>query len=376
MGIEMGAPFFKVKSMLNRLNVKVFSSNYSLYGDMSGRVFATLAECVPDVEIYSIDEAFITLQPLRGATVEALGKEIRRTVLKNTGIPVSIGISSTRTLAKIANLYAKNETSCGGVLDITDSILHSNFLDQISVEEVWGIGRKTGVKLKKSGIHTAMDLKKADPFWIRKRFNVMVARTVCELNGTPCVSISDVRSDRQRIRVSRSFGSKVSDIDEIKDAVTLFIEKAAEKLRHQRFAAGAILLFISSNPWERDSNRYQKSITLTLPHHTQDTAIFIRHAIYGLKKIFKKGYKYQKAGVMLLDLWPLEKVSWGIFDCENREKEERARRLMKTLDSINGKMGRSTLKYGGSTLQNSWKMKSNFRSPAYTTDWKQLATVR
>lgn len=372
LGIRMGEPFFKARSFLERHNVKVFSSNYALYGDMSRRVFETVSSIIPDMEIYSIDEAFIRLY-MREDALHGLAVCIRETVLKHTGIPVSVGISSTRTLAKLAALQAKKGA---GVCCMTDSMRNDVILAETGVEDIWGVGGKTAAELGRMGISNALQLKRRKPAEIRKRFNLMVARTVCELQGISSVTLHDVRDERKRIRVSRSFGKRINDLQTLREAVAFFVERAAEKLRHQRFAAGALLVFIRTSPYLPPEERYQQSITLVLPRHSSDTGILIGHAERGLETIFRRGYQYQKAGVMLLDLLPAGRVGQGMFDTAYRANELKRAKLMKTIDSINASMGRGTLRYASSGMKCSWQMRAEFRSPAFTTDWNQLVCVK
>ena len=304
LGIAMGEPYFKAKPLLKKYNVQVFSSNYTLYGDMSRRVMDVLQQVEPDLEIYSIDEAFISLPGGKCFNRIRRGRYIRAVVQQYTGIPVSIGFASTKTLAKLANRIAKKESLHKGVFDLTDHDDIDKLLATIKVEDIWGIGRQHTKKLNTQKIVTARDLKYADDGWIRKHLTVTGLRTVWELRGIPCVSLDKAPAPKKGIITSKSFGRPVTSIKELSEAVTTYISRAAEKLRSQHSIASSVSVFIATNRFKPEKPQYSNSLMLSLPGPTSSTPILIRQALRCLRKIYKPGYEYKKAGVMLTEIIP------------------------------------------------------------------------
>ncbi len=370
LGIKMGVPFYQIKPLVEQNKVQVLSSNYALYGDMSNRVMSLLQELAPVVEIYSIDEAFLDFSGIEN--VEEQGKSIYNTIFQFLGLPVSVGIGSTKTLAKIANYVAK-KWHRASVFDISDPKVQNEILPKIPIEEVWGIGRKWSEKLRLCGIVSAQDLKNADVLFIKKKFNIILASTVSELQGKPCSSIKDSQDSRKTIMVSRSFTQKITELDELKQAVAIFSARAAEKLRKDKSLTQAVMVYIRTNYYNQDK-KYQNACIIPLETPSDYTADIIKSALAGLEAIYKKEYLYHKVGVSLLDLKPR---GLGQLDFFSVEKNEKTDKLMLALDKINASMGNRTVRYAaeGFNKNEQW-FKRNQCSPAYTTCWNELLIVK
>ena len=375
LGIPMGAPYFKHRRQLEKDGVAVFSSNYTLYGDLSARVMSTLAQFTPDTEIYSIDECFLGLDGLTDRDLTAYARTIRRTVGQWTGIPVSIGIAPTKTLSKIANRHAKKNPELGGVFDMRDPAVIERTLAETEVGDVWGIGRRLRDRLTALGITTALQLRDLPPKYLRLHFNVVMERLVMELRGTSCLALEDVTRPRKEILASRSFGQRLTTLDPIRQAVASHVRRAADKLREQRSAAGAIGVFIRTSPFAEDAPFYHNSFTINLHEPSQDTRLLLLHAEIALKRIFRPGLRYQKCGVMLLDLAPAATRQGGLFAPSTPERDKRHDQLQDTLDQIERKLGRRVIGYAAEGTDQSWRMSQDHRSPCYTTDWTQLPLV-
>jgi DNA polymerase V len=377
MGIPMAAPFFKFKRLAEHRKVKVFSSNYPLYGDMSARVMRTLADFTPRLEVYSIDEAFLDLSGDERRGLTAYGREIADTVRRVTGIPVSVGIGPTKVLAKAANRIAKRNPETGGVLDFTALGPHREaHLAQIDVKDVWGIGRRWSERLKHLGISTALDLREADPHLVRRRLSVVGERIVHELRGTSCLDLDEAPPAKQQIMTSRTFGERVTDARDMREAIGTFATRTAEKLRGQRSRTRAVMVFIATSPFNKAEPRYHNSATRALPDASQDSGEIIGAAIDALAEIWRPGYRYMKAGVMLLDIVPETHHQGTLFAAPRDTLRARSGRLMGTLDRLNRNLGRGTVGYAAEGLRKAWRMKQEHRSPAYTTRWDQLPVVR
>jgi DNA polymerase V len=373
LGIAMGVPVFKISELVGMHGVRVFSSNYALYGDMSRRVMQTLSRFSPDMEVYSIDEAFLDLSHLRRCDPERYGRAIRRTVGKWTGIPVSVGIGETKTLAKIANRLAKKSPKAGGVLNLTRSSHQDRALEMTAVEDVWGVGRRYAKFLQQHGIVNARLLRDAEQSFIRGRMGVSGIRLIKELKGVSCYVIETCPPPRKSIVVSRSFRHPVRELADLEQAVATFASKGAAKLRRQDCAAGALTVFVSTSRFEK-RNFYFNSYTAVLPVATSDTSELIFHARESLQAVYRKGCGYKRAGILFKDLGSERMIQGDLFDARDRV---RAGRLMETLDRINARMGDGTLRYAAAGLDSTaeWKTVFKQRSPAYTTDWHQLPAV-
>jgi DNA polymerase V len=374
LGIKMGAPFFKIRHLIDLHEVQVFSSNYALYGDMSKRVMQTLAEFTPVIEIYSIDEAFLDMSRFAFTDLTNYGTTIRQKVKQNTGIPVSIGIATSKTLAKVANKIAKKSAKANGVLDLTDTKYQDRALEFTPIADVWGIGRRYAAFLTMRGIKTALDFKHADTAMIQKKMGINGIRLQKELWGEPCYSLEESPPSKKSISVSRSFKKPVVSLDDLSQAVCSYISRGAEKLRAQSSQAQAMTVYVTTNRFKPGSF-YCNSTTCSFPTALNNTPELIKHGQVALKQIYQKGREYTKAGVVFLHLTQNGCFQQDLFDTTDRT---RPAKVMQVMDQINQKMGTNTLKYmsTGVSQDRPWETKFNHRSPAYTTDWEQLLTVR
>jgi len=376
MGIGMGEPFFKFRQIIENNKVHVFSSNYTLYGDMSRRVMTTLSHFAPEIEIYSIDEAFCDLSGcdrLDGHdNLTEYARTICRTVMQWTGVSVSIGIARTKTLAKIANRLAKKSTKTNNVLNLIDSPYMDQALEKVYVWDVWGVGKNHGRRLADKGIITARQLRDVNDNLIRKQMGVVGLRLVYELRGLSCMPLTNLPPPRKGIISSRSFGHKIESLAELKEAVAAYVTEAAKKLRSQNLAAGLLTVFLMTNHFSKNDKQYSNTVIIHLPTASSDTGELIHYALMGMKKIFKAGYRYKKAEVMLDELIPDDQVQMSLFDYTNVGHKKK---LLELIDQVNASMGTGALKYAAQGSSQPWKMKCNLRSPRYTTNWKELPTV-
>lgn len=372
LGVKMGTPWFQMRDLAKQHGIVALSSNYALYADLSNRVMAILAQYSPDQEIYSIDECFLGLDGFSHLDLVEYGKQIRRQVKQWVGIPVCVGIAETKTLAKLANHCAKKQLAGGdGVFDfnrLSESEL-SRLFASIEVGEVWGIGRQLTRKLGDMGITTVEDLRRADAKTLRDKFSVVVERTVTELKGIPCMSLEEIAPNKQQIQSSRSFGSYVYDLAPLKEAVASYIAIAAEKLRAQGSLAGIVQVYIRTNP-HKDAPQYQRGVAIPLPEATDDTLRLTRAALWALKRIYRAGYAYQKAGVALINLTDAASSQMSLFSTARDNGQ-----LMQVMDRINSIWGRGTLRSAAEGIEKGWKMKRERMSPGYTTNWEQVPVV-
>ncbi len=376
LGIKMGVPVFQVQQLINQHQIKLFSSNYTLYADMSSRVMSTLESFAPSMEVYSIDEAFLDLTGVCHRNPTAYGQHIRKAVVRATGIPVCVGLAPTKTLAKLANFAAKKWPQTKGVLDLSDPIRREKLMKLVPVGEVWGIGSKTTAKLNKLGIITVWDLACQSSQRIHQQFNVVVARTVMELNGIACMELEDITPNKQQIVCSRSFSRRLTTYDELSQALSEFCSRAAEKLRRQHSVTGCVSVFIRTSPFNPQEPHYERSATLKLTAATQDTRTLITAANRLLAEIFRKGYDYQKCGVQLSHIQPA--ITLGqteLFDFTDDNLPTENRLLMATLDQINRRFPKK-LSIAATGTDKSWKPKTERISQRYTTDWNELVRVK
>ena len=370
LGIKMGEPYFKAKDIILKNKVYVFSSNYSLYGDLSRRVMRTLKRFNSELEIYSIDEAFLDLSNFSDNEVEDVGKEIRNIVLKWTGIPTSIGIAKTKTLSKIANHIAKKKQS--GVTSLIGIKNIDPILEKIDINDVWGVGKQLTKFYYKNGIYNAKQLKNISNTWIKKSSNVLSSRTAMELRGISCIKLEKTLSKRKSCIVSRSFGKRVEHFQELKEAVANYCLNASEKIRSESLVAKAITVFIRTSPFQRNSNYYSSSKTMDFPIATNNSIEIVKTAVLILNNIFKNGYRYQKAGIMLTGLNNDDKEK-NLF---SSEKDEKINNLMRSIDNTNYKYGRSTLSLASAGVQKKWNMRKEYSSKIDTADFYCLPTIR
>jgi DNA polymerase V len=372
-GFKMGDPYFKVRDLIERHGVAVFSSNYTLYGDMSRRVMQTLEQFAPEVEIYSIDEAFLNLAGINAGQLDNLASNIRRTVRQWTGIPVSVGIGPTKTLAKAANHIAKKNPAAGGVWSIISEQQRQESLSRLPVGDVWGIGRQWARFLESNGIGTAAAFAAMPDSWIRKHLNVIGLRTATELRGTPCIPLELAPPPRKALVVSRMFGRKLTELEPVKEALVAYVTRAAEKLRRDRMVARHVQVFLHNSPFATNEAYFSNATGFQLPHPTSDSGELIGHAVAALRRIYCQGPHYSKCGVMLTELGPAGAGQRDLFDTRD---EARSGSLMTTLDTINRRMGRDTVFYAGSGIRRDWKAYANMKSRHFTTDWQQVMRVR
>mgnify|MGYP000309576152 FL=1 len=371
LGIKMGEPLFKAEEIIKKHNVYVFSSNYTLYGDMSHRVMTTLEHFSPEVEIYSIDEAFINLEGFSHLDLTDYCRLIRNTVRKWTGIPVSIGIAETKTLAKLANRFAKRVPANKGVLNLYGLENKDYYLKNTDVADIWGVGRQYTKLLNLQNIFTAYDLANANEKWIKKKMTVMGLRTALELKGIPCIEYEYFPPAKKAIVSSRSFGQTVQDISSVKEAIAFFVTRASEKMRSQKSSANLLSVFLRTNPFKKEA-QYHNGVLIQLPVPTDSTSELISYAMKGVEQIFRIGYKYYKVGVMLSGLVPANRSQASIFDTEDRMKMAK---ITEVVDEVNKKMGSNTLFYAATGINRKWRTRADMRTPKYTTDWDQLPLV-
>ena len=372
LGIKMGEPYFKVKKIIKKNDVKVFSSNYSLYGDISRRVMKTLKQFSPQMEIYSIDEAFLNLSSIRDENLFEHGNKIRKTVLKWTGIPTSIGIAATKTLSKAANHVAKKEKS--GIVNLINSKQIDEILSKININDVWGVGRQLTKFYIKNGIHTAYQLKNMHNNWIKKNTNVLGSRTAMELKGIPCVSLKEHQEKRKNCCVSRSFGRKVTKLEELSESVTTHCLNAAEKIRSDNQTTKRITVFIRTSPFQKDKNYYANSKDIDLPVRTNDSIELVKQALIALQYIYRKGYKYQKAGIIFSGLNEVDIYKKNLFSSINNE--EKRKKLMKAIDYTNIKYGRHALSIAQAGLRKKLNIKRQHSSKIDTACFDFLPTIK
>lgn len=377
LGVPMGAPWFKVRDLARQHGIIARSSNYTLYADMSQRMHAVIGQFAPEQEIYSIDETFLDLTGFNRDLID-YGLQIRQRVRQWTGIPVCVGVGGSKTLAKLANHSAKKRLlpdMAHGVVNFNQmsAIELNRLFKNIDVGEVWGVGRKHKERLYGMGVQTVQDLRDSAVSRIKHEFSVVLARTVAELNGESCLTLEEVAPPKQQIVSSRSFGQPIFLLEDLGEAVVSYASRAAEKLRKQRHVAGAIQVFLQTNPFRSDEPQYNNAVTVKLVHSSDNSFQLSEAALYGLKRIYKPGYAYKKAGVMLMSLCPANQQPVDLFSGFDEPETQRAKNLMATLDEINARMGRGTVRSAGEGIQKPWAMRSDNKSKAFTTDWKQLA---
>ena len=368
LGIKMGEPYFKVKDLVKKNKVEVFSSNYALYGDISRRVMRVLRTFSPKVEIYSIDEAFIDLSFIDEKGTEEYGKEIRSRVLKWTGIPTSVGIATTKTLSKVANHIAKKEKA--GVVYLNKDI--DERLKKFAIEDVWGVGRQLSKFYYKNNIKNAYDLKNVSNYWVKKGTNVLGAKTAMELRGVPCIDLQIDQEKRKNCCVSRSFGRKVTEIEELEESVTTHCLNAAEKIRADDQLAKTITVFVRTSPFDKSKKYYSNSKTVDLPIATNNSLELIKNATKALSEIYVKGHRYQKAGVILTGLKDEKESQENLLTplMDNKSKS-----LMKAIDYTNSKYGRYAISIAHAGLSKGWKMRREHSSKIDTASFDSLPII-
>ena len=362
LGIKMGVPVFQIKNIIEQHRVQVFSSNFTLYGDLSKRVMSTIKQEVKSMEVYSIDEAFMDFSG-EGSPLEK-GIALKKKVQQHIGIPISIGIAPTKTLCKVAGLIAKKHTK-SGVFVLKDKAIIERALKWLPVEELWGVGRRHARKLNDVGIKTAYDLCRADDSWIRRRLSVVGLRMVKELRGVPCFPLEESAARKKNICTSRSFGKAISTIEGLKEAVGNYATNCAYKLRKQKGCAARISIFIHTNPFKPTDKQYKGFTSFVLDTPSNDSIELVRLALEGLEKIYRSDCTYKKAGVIVSDISPQQQQQLSLFDSLDRQKHQS---IMTALDNINDKLGKDKVRLavqGNNSRQ--WKMKQEKLSPCYST---------
>ncbi len=374
LGLKTGAPYFKIKRDFERAGGIAFSSNYELYADMSMRVMAVLEEMAPRVEIYSIDESFLDLSGVQNCVdLPTFGRQVQARVRQCTGLTVGVGIAQTKTLAKLANFAAKKWEQTRGVVDLSNLERQRKLMALVPAAEVWGIGRRITKELQNMGIETALQLADASTTMIRKHFSVVTERTVRELRGEPCLSLEEFAPTKQQIICSRSFGDRVTEYNDMHQAICMHASRAAEKLREEHQYCRNINVWLKTSPFSVNEKYYANTASIKLSTPTQDTRDIIAAALRCLDKIWQSGHRYQKAGVMLQDFYSQGIAQLNLFD--EYQPRPNSERLMAALDQIN-KSGRTEVWFAGQGNQQTWLMKREFLSPAYTTRVADLPRAR
>ena len=373
-GVKMGVPEFKIRPLIKKLNIAVRSSNYALYGDMSTRVMDTIKSITPDIEVYSIDEAFAKIPGSSEEEIIAAGKRIRDVVHRNTGIPVSVGIAATKTLAKIANETAKKRSELAGVLYLNQPDFVISVLKETAVGDVWGVGRNYRDMLERQAITNAYQLSRMPDSWVRSKMKVVGLRTVWELRGFSCLGIETCTESKKGILSSRSFGYPVKSYQNILESVSSFTTRAAEKLRAQECVASAITVTLVTSKYTNPGQPYKFGRTVSLPNPTANTSVLVKFATGLASMLFEDGKTYKKAWVMLTGIIPESEIQADLFSANSYSTKEH--RLMESLDEVNAKFGKATLKPASNGIEQPWQMKQQYLSKKYTTRWDELMTVR
>lgn len=374
LGIKMGVPAFQIKAEMQRHGILAFSSNYALYADLSSRVMRTLEDMAPRVEVYSIDEAFLDLTGIESAiSLVEFGQQVRERIGHWIGITVCVGIAPTKTLAKLANHAAKKYPATQGVVDLTNPDRQRRLLALVPVDDVWGVGRRLSTRLNALGITTALDLANASPRAIRDQFSVVLERTVRELNGESCIELEEIPPTKKQIVCSRSFGVKVTQFELLREAVCEYATRATEKLRKEQQQAKVMTVFIRTSLFKDNEPQYSNSASGELLIPSCDTRDFIELSSHLLKRIWKDGFRYAKAGVMLSDFYDPGMFQPGLFD--EVSTRSNSQQLMSVLDTIN-QSGAGKVFFAGQGTKQDWSMKREHLSPAYTTRWDQLPRVK
>jgi DNA polymerase V len=378
LGIKMGAPAFLMQDLILKHDVKVFSSNYALYGDMSARVMDVIRTFIPETEVYSIDEIFGDLSTMKYADLTKLAAEVREAVMRATGIPVTIGIAQTKTLAKMANRYAKKAPGCrlqaarpgifvaSGDVEVSEMLLHTK------VEDIWGVGPQHAVRLQQNGFATAADFIKAPEDWVRSEMSVVGLRTLQELKGIPCIKWEAAPAKKKNICTSRQFGKLITGKKEVRQAIATFASSCAMKLRKEGSCARKIHVFLQTNVHRKQDEQYFHSVTLDIPSPTNSTVEILKYAMQAMELLYKPGFNYQKTGVIVMDLVPETCVQMALFDGSAREKEKK---VMKTLDELHDSFG-DVVRFATQEFNKKWNLRRNHLSKSFTTKFDQLPVVR
>ena len=373
LNIPMGAPAFKYKKQFKQQGVKVFSSNYPLYGDMSNRVMTILEKYTPNLEIYSIDEAFLQFKGFDLFNLEQEGQRMRKQVCKWTGIPVSVGIAPTKALAKIANKIAKKFVKrTQGVYAIDTEEKRIKALQWTKIGDVWGVGRKHKIRLEAIGVCNALQFTQLPDAWVQKHMSVLGLRLKKDLSGVSSIQLEEIIPIKKGIATTRSFEGTITQFSDLEERISTFATSCAEKMRKQRSSCNALLVFVRSDPHKKGGFPYRNSCVLPLPYATNSSILLSKHAVMGLQKIFKKGVHYKKAGVMIMGLIPTEKRQLSIFQNNNNKHLT----LMQSVDRIHKRFGPHRVKLANQDLNRTWKMKQEHLSQRFTTELNEIITIK
>lgn len=373
LGIKMGVPAYQIKNEIERYGIGVFSSNYTLYGDMSNRVMTMLSSYSPNIEVYSIDECFLDFSGFERYDLKEYGEDIVRAVTKGTGIPVSMGIAPTKTLAKVANKFAKKYKGYKGVCIIDTEEKRIEALKRTEIGDVWGIGHRYTKRLALYGVSTAYDFAQMPKAWVRQQMTVVGERTWKELNGEPCIDLELVTPDKKQICTSRAFGEAISEIEGLEEAVSSYASICAGKLRKQRSCAQALMVFIHTNNFREDQPQYFQNCVVKLPVPTNNTPEIVHYALIALRNIYRKGYFFKKAGVIIIDIVPDSAIQQNLFDNVDRERQKK---LMKVVDRLNSGFNRNNLTLAVQGGRRKWKLKQELLSPCYTTRLSDIINIK
>ena len=371
LGIKMGEPYFKAKKIIQKNNVKVFSSNYTLYGDISQRVMEILCGFSPDIEIYSIDEAFLSFNGFKNYELNTYCRYMREKVKKWIGIPVSIGLSRTKTLAKIANHLAKKNPHYEGVCILNNKSVIDIALQKTEINDVWGIGKHLSIFLKKYNIRTAKDFTLLDRQWVRKNMGIIGEKIYFELQGISCLDLELLPSNKKSCCVSRSFSKPIEKLKYLEESISNYGTRVAEKIREEKLVSQSMSIFVLTNHFNRKEKQYSNSIKLQLPFPTNDSIKIVKRALEGIRQIYRSGYRYKKAGIILYELNKISEIR-GLLDIDR----DKSNSMMKTIDQINYRYGDSTIKLASEGIQKRWSMKRERMSPCYTTRFNELIEVK
>ena len=370
LGIKMGEPYFKAKKIIQKNNVKVFSSNYSLYGDISQRVMETLSSFSPEVEIYSIDEAFLGFNGFKNYELNTYCRHMREKIKKWVGIPVSIGLSKTKTLAKMANHLAKKNPNYQGVCILKNKISIENALREMEINDIWGIGNRSSTFLKRYNVKTAKDFILLDRQWIRKNMGVVGERIYFELQGISCLDLDLIPSNKKSCCVSRSFSNPVEKLNDLEESISNYGTRVAEKIRDEKLVTQSMSVFVLTNHFNKREKQYSNSIKLQLPFPTNDSIKIVKRALEGLRQIYRNGYRYKKAGIILYELNKASQTR-GLLDTDRDQSDS----VMRAIDQINYRHGNSTIKLASEGVERKWAMRRERVSPCYTTRFDELIEV-
>lgn len=372
LGVPMGAPAFQYKSLFSQKNIQVFSSNYPLYGDMSSRVMRILERYTPNIEIYSIDEAFLQFKGFEHFNLDQQARKMKKQVQQWTGIPISIGIAPSKGLAKIANKIAKKYAhKTGGIYSINTEEQRVKALKWTAVRDIWGIGRRHAQRLETEGVKTAYDFSNLPDSWIRKHMSVLELRLKKDLLGIACIQLEEAQATKKSITTTRSFRTTLKNFWEVEERIATYANHCAEKLRQQKSSCNALMVFVRSNPHQAGATPYRNSCVVTLPYATDSSITLVKYATYGLKNIFKEGIDYKKAGIILMGLSPTNEKQLNLFHNDQNKHDS----LMHTIDKLHRRFGPNRIKLANQDLNKTWKMRQEHLSPRFTTELNEIIRV-